>query len=486
MSDTASKLSPRGGFLKSMATMSLAFYGYSFQKAWASAASYAAFPTTPVLSLNIGNISNAAVAVIMALLAYKAGAHLSKRRLVVIACCLQVAFLALAQVADALLPESAATRLLGVAVRAAGVIIMSALWMDLYATFNPVKSALLCAVATLLAALLVYLLNGLDPTRSTVACTLLTLLSSSSLIIGYHEADRVRGPEEVRPAPRFAIPMRSIVFIAAYSFAYGTVSPELGPGRNSFVSIIPALLVLALVLFNMRAFNISALYRLAFPIMITGLLLASIATAPLTGISTALLSIGFATVELMVTIIVCALAYAMHTSAIWIFGLLAATQFLSHCAGVDVGILAESFASPVYRNILEVIAVVIVALSSQLIGSERSLFSYWEIPGRGDGSSSGHRGDTKASHGDGIEVRLSRLKVTYDLTNREIEVMRELADGRSNREIAEALFISEATVKTHMHHIYRKLGVGNRRELQEALGAVPAGQSAQGDGNAAR
>ncbi|KKD07485.1 response regulator [Streptomyces sp. WM6386] len=49
-----------------------------------------------------------------------------------------------------------------------------------------------------------------------------------------------------------------------------------------------------------------------------------------------------------------------------------------------------------------------------------------------------------------------------DLTGREVEVVRLAAEGLSNRAIAQALFLSEATVKTHLVRIYRKLKVGNR------------------------
>lgn len=48
------------------------------------------------------------------------------------------------------------------------------------------------------------------------------------------------------------------------------------------------------------------------------------------------------------------------------------------------------------------------------------------------------------------------------LSAREIEILRELETGASNRELARKLFISEATVKTHLVHIYQKLGVDNR------------------------
>ena len=48
------------------------------------------------------------------------------------------------------------------------------------------------------------------------------------------------------------------------------------------------------------------------------------------------------------------------------------------------------------------------------------------------------------------------------LSGREIEVLTEVADGKSNKEIAAALFISQATVKTHLIHIFSKLGVDDR------------------------
>jgi DNA-binding NarL/FixJ family response regulator len=50
------------------------------------------------------------------------------------------------------------------------------------------------------------------------------------------------------------------------------------------------------------------------------------------------------------------------------------------------------------------------------------------------------------------------------LTEREIEVLREVADGNRNREIAERLFISEETVKVHIKHIMEKLGASDRTQ----------------------
>jgi DNA-binding NarL/FixJ family response regulator len=50
------------------------------------------------------------------------------------------------------------------------------------------------------------------------------------------------------------------------------------------------------------------------------------------------------------------------------------------------------------------------------------------------------------------------------LTRRELEMLAHIADGRSNREIARTLWVTEQTVKFHLSNIYRKLGVSNRTE----------------------
>ena len=49
-----------------------------------------------------------------------------------------------------------------------------------------------------------------------------------------------------------------------------------------------------------------------------------------------------------------------------------------------------------------------------------------------------------------------------DLSGRELEVLHLMADGRSNAEIAAELFLSEATVKTHVTHILSKLRLRDR------------------------
>jgi len=54
--------------------------------------------------------------------------------------------------------------------------------------------------------------------------------------------------------------------------------------------------------------------------------------------------------------------------------------------------------------------------------------------------------------------------ITNNLTNREIEVLKLIAEGMINKEIAKTLFISEKTVKNHISNIFKKLDVNDRTQ----------------------
>ena len=59
-----------------------------------------------------------------------------------------------------------------------------------------------------------------------------------------------------------------------------------------------------------------------------------------------------------------------------------------------------------------------------------------------------------------LVARMTRVQVTPQ----EMRVLRQVAEGKSNREIGETLFISEATVKIHLTHLFEKLGATSRTD----------------------
>ncbi|MBO7583613.1 MAG: helix-turn-helix transcriptional regulator [Treponema sp.] len=63
----------------------------------------------------------------------------------------------------------------------------------------------------------------------------------------------------------------------------------------------------------------------------------------------------------------------------------------------------------------------------------------------------------------------SEFVKNFSLTRREQEIILALLEGKSNKELAQALFVSEKTIETHLGNIYKKIGVKNRLELFSRL-----------------
>jgi DNA-binding NarL/FixJ family response regulator len=108
-------------------------------------------------------------------------------------------------------------------------------------------------------------------------------------------------------------------------------------------------------------------------------------------------------------------------------------------------------------------------------------------PGRAaldpDDAASELRREARADHHDAESVEAvlaaaghrspKRAPFSAGLTAREVEVLRLVAQGRSNREIADELFIAQKTARNHVERVYAKLGVNNR--TQATLAAIDRG-----------
>ena len=72
-------------------------------------------------------------------------------------------------------------------------------------------------------------------------------------------------------------------------------------------------------------------------------------------------------------------------------------------------------------------------------------------------------------HAAGARPRRAALTGPHALTAAEHRVARFAADGHSNREIAEQLYVTQRTVETHLTHAFQKLDIRARAELPVAL-----------------
>ena len=108
----------------------------------------------------------------------------------------------------------------------------------------------------------------------------------------------------------------------------------------------------------------------------------------------------------------------------------------------------------VYNGI--VVAVVVAFLV--IFFTERGLSAKWGVALNDDQMESGPAEGRTA-------MRVSDLSRVYSLSPREEEVLQLLAQRATVAEIEEALYVSQGTVKAHINHIYRKLGIHSKAEL---------------------
>lgn len=118
------------------------------------------------------------------------------------------------------------------------------------------------------------------------------------------------------------------------------------------------------------------------------------------------------------------------------------------------------------------VAIAFVVVASIVMLTEKSAFLQWGA-------------NVHACSGDGTEedpiahvrIRIDDLSQAYQLTQRKIEVLHLMAEGKTSHGIAQDMFIVESTVKVHVQCIYQKLDVHSRKEPARLLGVPDANGS---------
>lgn len=145
-----------------------------------------------------------------------------------------------------------------------------------------------------------------------------------------------------------------------------------------------------------------------------------------------------------------------------------AANSLGLIAGSGIGYLVGRFLDP-WSTVVTIAIVYAVFLVGFLVLPEARSESFVSVPIGGDGATTTTGSDAAAQGGivESIFVRAHLAADAYRLSTREEEVLAYLLRGRSLASIAEELYVSQNTVKTHVNHIYKKLDVHTREELMK-------------------
>lgn len=331
-----------------------------------------------------------------------------------------------------------------------------------------IRIALYTAASRFIAVPLVYLCEGLDEARLGIVVVALPIIALGCASFAYKstpEADRPKGAY-----PKFAFPWKPVALFAIYSFVYGLREHQLAAGAGMHSSLSTAIIMgaffVVVYLFSGR-FSVSALYRSPMLLMVCGLLLIPAEGLLGTAASSYLISMSYTLMSLLIALLLYDLSKRLGIAIIALSGFTKAVTLFSVWGNDCASLLAATPLSDQTQDIVIMVVVVMLVLAGTLILlSEKELASKWGIRMLETGDLS-----EESLRSERISERCSEVTKQYRLSPREDEIVRLLAQGKTNAAIERELFIASGTLKAHIQHIYVKLGIHSRKELAELVDA---------------
>ena len=247
------------------------------------------------------------------------------------------------------------------------------------------------------------------------------------------------------------------------------------PGVTLAGHLLTVALLIASTFFFKLDFN-RLIYQIGFPLMALGFLLISCLPGTLTA-GGIVQHIGFGFIDLVLWGLGSYLIKNAGLPAIWITACPSGALF----AGLSLGSVIGSFViqgldGAALQGFASVYAFSIVLVALFLSNNKNLEYGWGTI-----------RPGTSSAQDDSLRRCCTYLANEHALTRREGDVLLLLAQGKSRKAVAQELYVSENTVKTHVRNAYRKLFVQSHEDLLELIERTKAMLEAdEGDGESGR
>lgn len=343
-------------------------------------------------------------------------------------------------------------------------------WTTFFASL-PIKDAIACIFGAMAIGSLCKLFLAFMPSPLTLLC--LVVLAPLSILLS-RDAEKFQPPCDNVPVIHYEEDMRSVPWkilfgVAVYSFILGAlqgsftnppiVATEILILSHHLAEVLIAGLIIWWVFARKGFLRFSGLWRAIFLFTATGLFLLPIFGQEWVDWSIVLISIAQTLVVMLFWTMLADVSKHSSVSPIIIFGSGWTAYTLPLALGEIVGQYTSlSDSSTYFVAILGYVLTIaaVFALNERDL-SQRRIFSDLEITA-----------PEKSLYGN-IDKGCTAVGKEYGLSDREVEVLQLLCKGRSKSYIAENLFISENTVRSHTKNIYQKLDIHSK---QEALDIV--------------
>ncbi len=334
-------------------------------------------------------------------------------------------------------------------------------WISLYARMDMRHVLLYYLLANVVSACLTLVLSLVPLTLPVVAaCALLPLVSAWLLGQASKAVDRAPFAQGETVSGRYRFPTAPVVLMAVFSFI-NVFTRDVLPTADRVYATIGTLVCLVMLLVALKLgtgrFGVWSLYGVAFPLTLAGLFFLLLAGEGWGIAATLCTHAGEALFTVFIGVTLCTISFRHGVSALMLFGFSQAAGALAY-----LGAALVAFETPTWPHDAFVLVVAAMGLALCVCyvvltrGNSREVT--WGV--EEDASAA-----TPLDATDQLALRCSRMAYEHGLTRREEEVLALLAQDKTAAQIEEALCVSNATVKSHTHAVYQKLGVHSRAEL---------------------
>ena len=361
-----------------------------------------------------------------------------------------------------------------------GGAVLFLLWAEVYGQLGPTRCVVFGSVSCMLAGLAALAVSCMAEPAADVAVAL--LLPVSGVMAGVSLTRLPGEPAGRKGAPagtrdlRYPVPWKLVALMALAGFASGFAGALLvdadGMGARHRVAATAVFGALLLAAFVLRRGNLDVRILAWFTLPVAVVAFAAI---PLLGstfgaVLSFLVKFSYVAFALFVLLVLATVVWRYEVPSARVFASARAASEGAMLAGIVLRRwmrAAGLLDSGATLWLIALIGLVAVVGCVVVWHSERSVTSDWGTVGVDPAS-----GLHVPSRGELVRARCGALAAERGLTPREREVLELLADGLEPAQIEQELFLSHNTLKTHLRHIYAKLGVHTREEAAALARAV--------------
>lgn len=351
---------------------------------------------------------------------------------------------------------------------AIGGALLFCLWAETYCQMGTMQMIVYGSLSCITAAVVSFVVSTMTEPYAIIATSLLPVVSFICVMLSLRTVPAER---EKPSGVRFPIPWKLVALMAFAGLASGLAGSLLtnadGTGAVHRVAAtgLAGAVILVMVFTRRSRWDARFLAKTVLPVSIVAFALVPFAGPVWAYAISFLIKLAYVWFTFFVLLMLAHIAYRFEVPSLRLFAIARASSEGALLVGVSARRWVqqtELLSSDMFLFAVAIAGIVMILVCTLIWMSERSVNADWGASGISLKDSIHVPGEREQ-----LIVRRDQLGEQHGLTARETEILGLIAQGKSRIEIERQLFLSQNTVKTHVRHLYAKLGVHSKEDVRK-------------------